>query len=51
MAVRLNGLMKESFTVVTLVANDIDTEKIARRYLYQARVNITKIASEAVIPT
>lgn len=42
MAVRLNGLMKESFTVMTLAANDIDSEDIAGRYLYKARVEITK---------
>ncbi|KAH0754131.1 hypothetical protein KY290_024401 [Solanum tuberosum] len=46
MAIRLNGLMKESFIVMTLAANDTDSEEIARRYLYQARVEITKHQSE-----
>lgn len=46
MAIRLNGLMKESFIVMTLAANDMDSEEIARKYLYQARVEITKHQSE-----
>lgn len=46
MATRLNGLMKESFNVMTLAANDAESEEIARKYLYQARVEITKHQSE-----
>ena len=46
MEVCLNELMKKSFTVMTLSENDIDSEEIARRYLYQARVEITKHQSE-----
>ncbi|XP_019233939.1 PREDICTED: protein FAR1-RELATED SEQUENCE 9-like [Nicotiana attenuata] len=46
MAIRLNTMMKESFTVMTLAANDAESEEIARKYLYQARVEITKLQSE-----
>ncbi|KAM3237901.1 hypothetical protein P3S67_012341 [Capsicum chacoense] len=46
MAIRLNGLMKESFDVMTLEANDEDSEEIARKYLYQARIGISKHQSE-----
>lgn len=46
MAVRLNGLMKELFIVMTLAANDMNFEEIARKYLYQARVEIIKHQSE-----
>ncbi|XP_070014798.1 protein FAR1-RELATED SEQUENCE 5-like [Nicotiana tabacum] len=46
MAIRLNGLMKESFAVMTLAANDAESEEIARKFLYQARVEITKFQNE-----
>ncbi|KAF3655278.1 hypothetical protein FXO38_00337 [Capsicum annuum] len=46
MAVCLNGLMKESFTIMTLAANDLDFEEIARKYLYQAKIEIIKHQSE-----
>ncbi|KAG5596078.1 hypothetical protein H5410_037310 [Solanum commersonii] len=42
MTIRLNGLMKESFTVMTLTTNDVDSEEIARKYLYLAKVEIIK---------
>ncbi|MCE3051533.1 hypothetical protein HAX54_050100, partial [Datura stramonium] len=37
-AIRLYGLMKESFAVMTLAANDVESEEVVRKYLYQARV-------------
>jgi len=46
MTIRLNGLMKELFTVMTLAANDVDSEEIARKYLYLAKVDIIKHESE-----
>ncbi|PHT31336.1 hypothetical protein CQW23_27673 [Capsicum baccatum] len=46
MASRLNGLMKESFAVMTLVANDLDSEEIVRKYLYHAKIEIIKHQSE-----
>lgn len=46
MVIRLNGLLKESFAVMTLAANDAESEEIARKYLYQARVEITKLQHE-----
>ncbi|XP_060195121.1 protein FAR1-RELATED SEQUENCE 12-like [Lycium barbarum] len=49
MAIRLNGLIKESFTVMTLAANDVESEEIVRKYLYQARVEITKAQSELYV--
>ncbi|PHT70519.1 hypothetical protein T459_25623 [Capsicum annuum] len=42
MAIRLNGLMKEAFDVMSLATNDEDSKKIARKYLYQARIEISK---------
>ncbi|PHU14560.1 hypothetical protein BC332_15765 [Capsicum chinense] len=38
MAIRLNWLMKKIVDVMTLAANDEDSEEIARKYLYQARI-------------
>ncbi|KAH0675431.1 hypothetical protein KY290_026564 [Solanum tuberosum] len=49
MTIRLNGLMKESFTVMTLAANDVDSEEIARKYLYLAKVEIIKHQSELYV--
>lgn len=42
MAIRLNGLMKESFTIMNLAANDVYSEEIAGKYLYLAKVEIIK---------
>ncbi|XP_015168765.1 protein FAR1-RELATED SEQUENCE 5-like [Solanum tuberosum] len=47
--IRLNGLMKESFTVMTLAANDVDSEEIAIKYLYLAKVEIIKHQSELYV--
>ncbi|PHT87466.1 hypothetical protein T459_09572 [Capsicum annuum] len=46
MAIHLNGLVKESFDVMTLAANDEHSKEIARKYLYQARIEISKHQSE-----
>ncbi|KAK4362779.1 hypothetical protein RND71_018020 [Anisodus tanguticus] len=49
MAIRLNGLMKESFVVMTLAASDAESEEIVRKYLYQARVEVIKLQSELYV--
>ncbi|WMV07785.1 hypothetical protein MTR67_001170 [Solanum verrucosum] len=49
MTIRLNGLMKVSFTVMTLAANDVDSEEIARKYLYLTKVEIIKHQSELYV--
>ncbi|MCD9644500.1 hypothetical protein HAX54_032753 [Datura stramonium] len=49
MAIRLNGLMKESFAVMTLAANDVESEEVVRKYLYQARVEVTKLQRELYV--
>ncbi|KAM3201200.1 hypothetical protein P3L10_033564 [Capsicum annuum] len=46
MTSRLNGLMKESFVVMTLAANDLDFEEIVQKYLYHAKIEIIKHQSE-----
>ncbi|PHT34545.1 hypothetical protein CQW23_26345 [Capsicum baccatum] len=46
MAICLNRLMKVSLTVMTLADNDLDWEEIARKYLYQAKIEIIKHQSE-----
>lgn len=46
MSIRLNRLLKESFILMTLAANDVDSEKITQRYLYQEKIKIMKHQSE-----
>lgn len=46
MRIYINGLMKESFTVMTLAENDLDSEEISQKYLYQAKIEIIKYQSE-----
>lgn len=46
MTIRLNGLMKESINVTTLTTNDEDSRKISKRYLFQAKIEISKHKSE-----
>ncbi|XP_059288108.1 protein FAR1-RELATED SEQUENCE 9-like [Lycium ferocissimum] len=49
MAIRLNRLMKESFAVMTLAENDVESEEITRKYLHQARVETTKVQTELYV--